>query len=128
MVVERFRAPSGVFYSEGIPVGPTRNEVFRVTDAATVVEAWRERLMAAAVEADFAIRRCITSANNIEQAGRAQPVLRGQGAGKQRYLCDKIRVDKGAQSRHTLRNDDAIDPGLNVRVFASDVKIGIGGS
>src|SRR5580704_17454742 len=110
MVVERFRIPGRVFYSEGIPVGPTRNEVFRVADAATVVEAWRERLMAAAIETDFAVRGRIAPADNIEHSGRAQPVLRGQGAGKQRNLRDKVRVDEGAQSRHTLRNDDAIDP------------------
>ena len=73
-----------IFKPKSVPIAPRGDEIFRIADAAAIIEAWRERLPAAAIETDLAARYGIASADDVEDAGGAQSVLRRQRSGKQR--------------------------------------------
>ena len=100
----------------------------RLSDRAAVFDARRERTAAAAVDADVAgIVEGVAARPDVEDAGRAQAVLRRQRSGDQRHVADQRGIEERAEAADAVGQHDAVDADLHIGVLVADVEIAAGG-
>ena len=129
VIVKRVETRRRVFNPQSVPIAAQGCEILRVADGAAIVEARRDRLAAAAIDADAAGRRGKGSAGDVDDAGGPQTILGRQSAGEQGQPADETRVQDGAKARDALGQHEAVDPVLDIGVFVAhmEARIGDGG-
>jgi hypothetical protein len=104
-----------------------REIIIIAVDRAAVFEAGIDRVVAAAVHRDRAAGlKQAALALDIDDAGGAQPVLRGQAAGDQLHRIDKPGAQIVTEKADPVRDDDAVDAVLHVEVLVAHMQPAIG--
>ena len=100
-------------------------EILRVADDAAKFEAWRKRPETAAIKAETAARLECFLGGDVDDARRAQAVLRRQRAVEQADAADEAGVEHRPEPGNPQGKRNAVDSVLNVRIFVADVEIRI---
>ena len=106
---------------------PPREEILGLTDLAAILEARRECLPRAAIDAHCAAIEGIVAGLDVEDAGSAQAELRRQCAGNECHIADQRGVEKRAEAGHPVRQHDAVDADLHIGVLVAHVNAAAGG-
>ena len=102
-------------------------EILGLADLAAILEARREGLSRAAIDARSPAVEGIVAGLDVEHARGAQAKLRRQRAGDQRHVADQRGVEKRAKAGNTVRQHDAVDANLHIGVLVAHVKAAAGG-
>src|SRR5215831_10230478 len=106
----------------------TREEVFRAPACPAVLDAGRQCRAVAAIDADRATRVLRTAARlNVDEPTGTQTVLCRKSAGDERQAADKTGLKQLSEARYAVRDDDAVDPVLEVGVLIADMQAAAGG-
>ena len=122
MIVDRCPVRRRIFKSDIAFEEPPREEILGLTDLAAILEAWREGLSRAAINANCAAVEGIVAGLDVEHARGAQAELRRQRAGDQRHVADQRGIQKRAEAGHAVRQHDAVDADLHIGVLVAHVK------
>ncbi len=116
-----------IFYSEIAAEITPRDEILCLPDRPAIFEAWRNGAVAAAVNADAAgIVERVRSGLDVENAGRAQAILRGQRARQQRQIADDAGIEDLSEGADAVGQHDAVDPILKIAVLVADMQFAAG--
>ena len=98
-------------------------EIFGLAGLAAIFDRRRDRALAAPIDADRALIRIGAEVfrSDVEDGGVVKPVLGRQCAGDERHLADEARLQKLAEPGDTIRQDNAVDAKLHVRVLVAHV-------
>ena len=103
-------------------------EVFGAATRAAIFDARRQHAAAAAVHANRSAGLKRTAARlDVDDAGVAESILSGKCAGDERQAADEAGVEDLAKARNTVRDDDAINPVLQVAVLIAYMQVATGG-
>ena len=127
MIVDRRPVRRRIFKSDIAFEEPPGEEILGLTDLAAILEARREGLPRAAIDADRAAVEGIVAGLDVEHARGAQAKLRRQRAGNQRYVADQRGIKKRAEAGNAVRQHDAVDADLHIGVLVAHVKAAAGG-
>ena len=127
MIVDRRPVRRRIFKSDIALEEPPGEEILGLTDLAAILEARREGLPRAAVDADRAAVEGIVAGLDVEDARGAQAKLSRQRAGDQRHVADQRGVEKRAEAGNAVRQHDAVDANLDIGVLIANVKTSAGG-
>ena len=127
MIVDRRPVRRRIFKSDIALEEPPSEEILGLTDLAAILEARREGLPRAAIDAHRAAVEGIVAGLDVEHARGAQAELRRQRAGNQRYVADQRGIEKRAEAGNAVRQHDAVDADLHIGVLVADVKAAAGG-
>ncbi|MBW8760357.1 MAG: hypothetical protein JF586_22435 [Burkholderiales bacterium] len=127
VIVQRIRAAVRRLHAEVARKRISRDEVVHVARAARVVDAGLDGAVAAAVDRDgpAGLDR-VGLRLDVDDAGRAQAVLRRQGAGDQRHRLDQARIQRLAEDADALGKDDAVEAVLQAGMLAADMELAEG--
>ena len=129
-VVDCIGAVGRVFDAEIAREAATSDKIFSVAAASAVVEARRQSAETAPIDADIAalLQRIAAFGLDVDDAGGAQAELCRQRAGDQRERADETRVEHVAETGNPVRQDDAVDPVLDVGVLVAHVNVAVHGA
>ena len=127
MVVDRRPVRRRILQSDVALEEPPSEEILGLTDLAAILEARREGLPRAAIDADRTAVEGIVAGLDVEYARGAQAKLCRQRAGNQRYVADQRGIEKGAEAGNAVGQHDAVDADLHIGVLVADVKVAAGG-
>jgi hypothetical protein len=106
---------------------PAGNEILRIVYDPAIVEALGERVVAAAVDAEASARCEEGACRHVEHARRAQPVLGRQRAREQGQATDEVALQDRTEAGNALGEENAVYPGLGVRVLVAHMVARIAG-
>ncbi len=104
-----------------------RHIVVEVPGCAPVLKTRLDLAMAAAIDRHVAaVLRRAALGGDVDDAGGAQAVLGGQGAGDQFDIVGQPWIERLAEHAEALRQDDAVQAKLKAVVFTADVQLAKG--
>ena len=123
MIVQRRRLSVRALDAKvaGAPGG--RGEAVGDAVAAAVLDAGRKLAVAAAIEIDRPGVVELRLGGDIYDAGGAQAVLGGEGAGDQRHLAREPWTERLSEDAEALRQDHAVEAELQAVVLAADMEL-----
>lgn len=124
MIVDRVVGGRRIFEAEIAAEVASGNEILGAADRTTPLGIGRDRLVAAAIDADLAgVVEGARFGLDVDDAGGAQAVLCRQRAGDQRKIAYNAGVENLAERTDAIGQHDAIDAVLNIGVFVADMQI-----
>ena len=103
-----------------------RNEQVEPAKGVAPGGAGLDRAVAATIDADIAARiESAAAGPELDHAGGAEAVLRGQCASDHRDRLGDAGVDESAEPGNALGHGDAVEPVLDIAVFVADVDFGV---
>src|SRR5579864_5014732 len=122
MVVRGVKAGSRVLEAKAGAQVAAGHEVVGLAGHAAIFEAVRDRLPAAAVNADAATgKRGAVLGGDLDDTRGLQAVLGRQGTRDYRQSADKAGFENLPETGHAFRQQDSVDTILDVTVLVADV-------
>src|SRR5258707_14295573 len=97
------------FYSQFFLEKAPGREILGLSDRAAIFETWRDRAVAAAIDADTAgVVESVRLGLDVQHTGRGLAILRRQRPGQQRQAADDAGVEDLRESADALGQHDAV--------------------